>query len=648
MRISTSWAQQLGVNAMNAQQVKMSKTQMKLSSGLNVLRPSDDPAASVKTLSLQETIDKTTQSKENIGVARSRLNVEEGSLQTAENIMYRAKELTVQALNDTLTLQDRQAIKSEVDQLLQEMVGVANTKNANGEYIFSGDLSRTPAVAWNTEAGTYVYQGGVNKRVLDIAPERRVADGDLASNAFINIASVSQEANTTVNGVEINQRSVFDTLQSLSNALAQKYEVPEAVITGDRFMRLGAKYQATPTSFELTNDIGRTISSTKTLTFPLDYSGTNAVFDLVADGTNTQTITLAQNYADKETLIADIQAQITASGTINGLVEIDPTANPLKFKSTSTATSPTLEINNQTSGSFLADTGFTSGQIAQPVTIALNADYADLDAVVAAINATPGLSTIGVQARSHGNQIEFISTTQGKKSSISIYDKSPANGTFLTDFGFSSGKTAAGIDLGGTLSGTDKLVYPVDYSAVNAVFELADEAGNKQKITLNGIYNNQSKLVDAIQNQINGSAIEGKIEIDPTANPIQFNSISSGTSAAVQIKQVSGDFLKDNGFVDGDIGRVFSKTANDVLADLGSALDNFLKIRTTVGARMRALDDQDVQNEKFVVDMKTTLSGVKDLDYAEAISRFNIQKSSLEAAQQAYSRVQKLSLFNFL
>lgn len=657
MRISTSWAQQLGVNAMNAQQVKMSKTQMQLSSGLNVLTPSDDPAAAVRTLSLQESIDKTTQYQDNIAMVRSRLNIEEGGLGTAENIMFRAKELTIQALNDTLTIQDRKGIKSEVDQLLQEMVGVANTKNANGEYIFSGDLSTTPAVAWDSEVGTYVYQGGMNQRVLDIAPERRVADGDLASNIFINIASVSQEANATVDGSEINTRSVFDTLQSLSFALEQKYEIPEAVISGDRFMKQGVNYLTpvpTPAVFNLTSDLGRTIEGATPLVFsPLNYNtgtgGTNAVFDIVVDGVNTETITLAADYIDQAALVADIEAQIAASATIAGLVEIDPTANPIQFKTVSTAANPTLQIT-ETSGTFFTDAGFTNpvDQIAQPVNVILDQDYADLDAVVAAINSTPGLSDIGVQARSNGNQIEFISTTQGKESSVSIYDESPVNGTFLTDFGFASGKTGAGVDLGGTLTGTDELVYPVDYSVVNAVFELVDEADNKQQITLNGTYNNQSELVDAIQNQIYGSPIEGKIEIDPTANPIQFNSISSGTSAAVQISQVSGDFLNDNGFVDGDIGRVFSKTANDVLADLDSALDNFLKIRTTVGARMRALDNQEFQNEKFVVDMQTTLSDVRDLDYAEAISRFNLEQTALQAAQQAYSRVQNLSLFNFL
>ncbi|GEM_PF-354119 len=657
MRISTSWAQQLGVNAMNAQQVKMSKTQMQLSAGLTNLTPSDDPAAAVKALSLQESIDKTTQYQENIEVTRARLSIEEGGLQTAENVIFRAKELTVQALNSTLTLQDREAIKSEIDQLLQEMVGVANTKNANGEYIFSGDLSTTPAVAWDAEVGSYVYQGGVNQRVLDIAPERRVADGDLGSNIFSNITSVSQEANTTVNGVEINQRSVFDTLQSLSKALSAQYEVPEAVISGDRFMRLGADYSApSTTTFDLISDVGRTLTGTNTLSFSpaLDYSGVNnADFNLVVDGGAAVPIVLDGTYSSQQELLADINEKISLS-PLSGVIEVDATADPIQFKTLSTEISPTLQITATGNGltDFSAAAGLVGvGQIASPVTVTLNAEYANLDAVVSAINdPSNGLAAIGIEARSNGNNIEFVSTTKGKESSVSIYDEDPVNGSFLTDFGFSTGVTGKGVDLGGGVIGT-KVSEVFNYSASTsspASFELNDEAGNKQIITLDADYGSHDKLIEAIQNQINGSAIEGKIEVDPSANPITFKSISSGTSAAVQINQVSGDFLKDNGFTSGDTGRVFSKTGNDVLADLDTALDNFLRVRTTVGARMRALDDQENQNEKFIVDIQTTLSNVQDLDYAEAISRFNLEQTALEAAQQAYSRVQNLSLFNFL
>jgi len=546
MRISTSWAQQLGVNAMNAQQVKMSKTQMQLSSGLNVLKPSDDPAAAVRILSLQENIDKTTQYQDNIAMVRSRLNIEEGSLGTAENIMFRAKELTLQALNATVTTEDRLAIKAEVDQLLEQMVGVANTRNANGEYVFSGDLSTTPAVSWDPDVGSYVFQGGINQRSLDIGPERKVADGDLGSNVFINIESVSQEANATLNATELDQRSIFDTLQALSMSLQGSYEVPEATVTGDRFMRFG-----------------------------VDYSGGAESFTLTGDG---------------------------GSAVI------------------------TVPVGN----------------------------YKTLDEVVSAINSdatnATALSGMGVEVRSNGNQMEFASLTQGKTSSISITSVG-GSGQFLTDFGFTTGVIAKGVDLGGSITGTQPSSF-LNYQDSPSSFELNDEKGNKQVITLGTNYLNQAALITDIQGQIAASTgpagIAGKIELDTTANPIEFRSISSGGSASVQIKQVSGDFLKNTGFESGDTGRVYSKTANDALDDIDAALDNFLKIRTTVGARMRALDDQESQNEKFVLDMTTTMSDVQDLDFAEAISRFNIEQTALEAAQQAFSRVQNLSLFNFL
>ncbi len=118
-----------------------------------------------------------------------------------------------------------------------------------------------------------------------------------------------------------------------------------------------------------------------------------------------------------------------------------------------------------------------------------------------------------------------------------------------------------------------------------------------------------------------------------------------------------GSFLSDAGFVAGQTGAGvdtssiadrYHVTLNNVLSDLDAALENFLQIRTSVGARLNALDDQENQNEKYSVDMQSVLSKTQDLDYAEAISRFNQENTALQAAQQAFARVQNLSLFNFL
>lgn len=535
MRISTAWNHQLGVNALLAQQAKLSKTQLQLSSGQKQLTPADDPIAAGRSLVLQDSIDRTAQYQKNIVAARVRLGIEESSLEGAENILFRAKELTVQALNAPLNEKDRLSIKYEIDELLDNMVGIANTRNASGEYIFSGDLSTVPPFKWHGDANEFVYQGGVNQRALDIAPERQVADGDLGSEVFQMVATVSQEGDATVNGQALKKRSIMDTLQTLSEALGNAYDIPSAAITGNRFARYGADYSATATSFDLSDDTGNT------------------------------------------------------------------------------------------------------------VTVSLNANYTSLDDVVAALNAQ--LSGNNMRAIALGNRLQFVSETRGGGSSVQI---TAGTGTFLADFGFASGDSAAGIDLGGEIAGQTMLGFPSTYDAAPASFELAAADGNKAVINLSSAHADLNALVTDIQGQIDASPLAGQIRVDPSANPLQFKSVSNGAASAVTIRDISGSFLADGGFVDGQTGRVFDKTVNDVLTDLDSGLESLLKARTRVGARLNALDDQASQNETYTLDSEATLSEVRDLDYAEAISRFNQQTTALQAAQQAYARTQNLSLFNFL
>lgn len=87
---------------------------------------------------------------------------------------------------------------------------------------------------------------------------------------------------------------------------------------------------------------------------------------------------------------------------------------------------------------------------------------------------------------------------------------------------------------------------------------------------------------------------------------------------------------------------------NHALGSIDQALDHVLGKQTEVGARMASLDQQVDINAGASLQIEESLSQVNDLDYAEAITRFNQQMTSLQAAQQAFSKVQGLSLFNYL
>ncbi len=84
------------------------------------------------------------------------------------------------------------------------------------------------------------------------------------------------------------------------------------------------------------------------------------------------------------------------------------------------------------------------------------------------------------------------------------------------------------------------------------------------------------------------------------------------------------------------------------LQDFKSALDHISTIRARVGARLNAIDGHRLVNEDLIYQGNKTISQIEDLDMAEAVSRLNLQMVGLQASQQAFTKIQGLSLFNYL
>ncbi len=241
MRISTSLAQQLGVNSILNQQFKLSKTQNQLSTGLRINTPSDDPAASVRVLDIQQSISQNNQYQSNINTLTSRLTFEDGALDSTVNAIQRARELAVQGLNDTNSPSDRNAIAQEIRQIADQLVGLANTQNANGEYLFAGYSSQTPPYAGTvtqvTQGGVtkdvtlYQYQGDENQRNIQISPTRRIADGDHGIEVFGQSFNYVGDPPITVNPANPTEGSIFDLVTQLAEQLEANNLDPDQITT---------------------------------------------------------------------------------------------------------------------------------------------------------------------------------------------------------------------------------------------------------------------------------------------------------------------------------------------------------------------------------------------------------------------------------
>jgi len=93
---------------------------------------------------------------------------------------------------------------------------------------------------------------------------------------------------------------------------------------------------------------------------------------------------------------------------------------------------------------------------------------------------------------------------------------------------------------------------------------------------------------------------------------------------------------------------VFQQQIGASIADIDESLDRVLSVRSEVGTRLSAIDNAANAREVESIDLQQLLSDLRDVDYADAISRLNQEYAGLQAAQQAYTKISQLSLFDYL
>ncbi|MCK5872952.1 MAG: flagellar hook-associated protein FlgL [Methylococcales bacterium] len=180
MRVSTTYLFNQNLSAMLDQQSALGRTQQQVSTGMRILSPSDDPAGAVQVLNLKREISLTDQYIVNSEKAENKQTIEEGTLDGATNMLQRIRELAIQGLNDTNTQSDRKAIAVEINQLNEQLLAMANTRDSSGDYLFSGFKSGTqPYETLNGE-----YQGDEGQRSMKVGASVLIETNDPGNSVF--------------------------------------------------------------------------------------------------------------------------------------------------------------------------------------------------------------------------------------------------------------------------------------------------------------------------------------------------------------------------------------------------------------------------------------------------------------------------------
>lgn len=198
MRVATSTFYQLGLSAMNGQQSSLLRVQQQLGTGRRVLNPSDDPIAATRALGVSQSLAVNEQYAASRNQANINLALEEKTLQSVITTIQNVQTLIVSGGNGTISNADRASIASELQSNYEQLLGLANADDGNGQYLFAGFKSGTPPFAAN--GGTVQYVGDTGSQLLQVDVARQMAAGDNGRDVFLSVTGSADYVMTADGG----------------------------------------------------------------------------------------------------------------------------------------------------------------------------------------------------------------------------------------------------------------------------------------------------------------------------------------------------------------------------------------------------------------------------------------------------------------
>jgi len=176
--------------------------------------------------------------------------------------------------------------------------------------------------------------------------------------------------------------------------------------------------------------------------------------------------------------------------------------------------------------------------------------------------------------------------------------------------------------------------YTIRFTAADS-YEITDGSGT---VIQSGSYAPGDSIGFAgIGITLNGEPATGdRFEVGPSRNQSVFETVQN------LIDTLEGDSSQPA------VRARTNSALSSALLDLDQALGNISDSRSIVGSRLTVIAQQAESNQELDQQYQQTLSTVRDVDYASAISELEQQLLGLEAAQKTYSRTRAFSLFSLI
>ncbi|MEG3124369.1 flagellar hook-associated protein FlgL [Sphingomonas sp. GB1N7] len=228
MQISTSQLYDRSTSLMQQLTARADKLQTQISTDKKIATASDDPVAYQKLALIKRSNANDTAYGANIKVAQSLLAQSDSTLASVESQLQKAAELATQANNDTLNAADRKVIGDQLTAIVQDLVGLANTKDVRGQPLFGASSGDTAVAQANDGSVTFTGTGepsaipvgdGVDVHATDSA--QRVFGGISTSTGTSDVFAIISKLAAALTSNTNASAAAADAGNSLKTALTQ-------------------------------------------------------------------------------------------------------------------------------------------------------------------------------------------------------------------------------------------------------------------------------------------------------------------------------------------------------------------------------------------------------------------------------------------
>jgi flagellar hook-associated protein 3 FlgL len=291
MTISTLTYQTNALAQMEALETALTQTQTELSTGSKLPNAAADPGAVGQVNQLNMQLSASQQYVTNGNSVTANLQLEQSALTTATNALQSARSLAIEGNDSAMSVQDRQDIATQLQQLEQSLLGAANSTDSAGNYLFSGTASGTQPFVQNGSSVSYLGDSQVNQ--VQISAGQSVSGGDAGDSVFMNIPA-GNGTFTTAAGAANTGTGTIDT-GSVVNPAAWVPDTYTITFTS-------------PTQYQVTDSAGNVVVP------PTNYTAGNAITF------NGIEVTVSGAPAANDSFTVAPAGQASVFSTINSLI----------------------------------------------------------------------------------------------------------------------------------------------------------------------------------------------------------------------------------------------------------------------------------------------------------------------------------------